>query len=61
MDFEWDPDKAASNLDKHGVSFDKAAGAFEDPLSVTMSDPLHSDEEDRFILMGYRITVSCWL
>jgi hypothetical protein len=53
MDFEWDPEKATGNLDKHGVSFDEAAGAFEDSLSVTISDPLHSDEEARFILMGY--------
>lgn len=52
MEFEWDPDKAASNEEKHGVSFDEAATAFGDPLSLTISDPDHSDDEDRFVLVG---------
>ena len=52
MEFEWDPDKAASNLRKHGVSFSEAATALRDPLSVTYFDPDHSDEEDRFITIG---------
>lgn len=52
MEFEWDPDKADSNLRKHGVSFDEAATAFADPLSLTIPDPDHSSEEDRFVLMG---------
>ena len=50
--FEWDPTKAKSNEQKHGVTFDEASGAFADTLSVTIYDPLHSDEEDRFILIG---------
>jgi hypothetical protein len=50
--FEWDPEKAQSNLEKHGVTFDEASTAFHDPLSLTVSDPLHSDEEDRFVLIG---------
>jgi uncharacterized DUF497 family protein len=50
--FEWDDEKAASNLQKHGVSFEEAATAFGDPLSRTISDPDHSDEEDRFVLLG---------
>ena len=37
--FEWDPDKAASNLDKHGVSFEEARTVFFDPLSLTVPDP----------------------
>jgi len=50
--FEWDRDKAAENLRKHGVSFDEAATAFFDPLSVTIADPDHSVGERRFITMG---------
>lgn len=52
MEFEWDPEKAADNERKHGVSFDEAATAFGDTLSLTISDPGHSDEEDRFVLLG---------
>jgi uncharacterized DUF497 family protein len=52
MDFEWDPEKAELNLEKHGVSFPEAATAFGDLLSVTIPDPDHSDEENRFILIG---------
>lgn len=52
MHFEWDSEKAAENLRKHGVSFDEAATAFFDPLSVTIPDPDHSVGERRFITMG---------
>ncbi len=52
MHFEWDPEKPASNEAKHGVTFDEAATAFGDSLSLTIVDPDHSDTEDRFILMG---------
>ena len=50
--FAWDSRKALANLRKHGVSFGEAASAFEDPLSVTIPDPLHSQPEERFILIG---------
>lgn len=50
--FEWDRRKAASNFKKHGVTFEEAASAFGDPLSLTIYDPDHSEEEDRFILIG---------
>jgi uncharacterized DUF497 family protein len=51
--FHWDPDKARANLTKHGVSFEEAATAFGDPLSLTIVDPTHSTpEEARFILLG---------
>ena len=52
MEFEWNPAKADSNVSKHGVSFDEAATAFGDPLSITIADPDHSADEDRFVLMG---------
>ena len=50
--FEWDPEKAKRNLEIHGVSFDEASTAFGDTLSLTIYDPLHSKDEDRFILIG---------
>jgi uncharacterized DUF497 family protein len=53
MEFEWDPDKAARNLAKHGVSFHEAATVFGDPLAVTYFDPDHSEEEDRFLTFGH--------
>ncbi len=52
MEFEWDPDKALRNLNKHGVSFQEAATVFGDPLAVTYFDPDHSKEEDRFLTFG---------
>jgi hypothetical protein len=52
VEFEWDSEKAQSNLDKHGLSFDEAATAFGDPLSLAIADPDHSDDEDRSILLG---------
>ena len=53
LSFEWDVNKATANQGKHGVSFDEAATAFGDPLSVTILDPDHSSDEERFILIGY--------
>ena len=50
--FEWDPNKAKENLEIHGVSFDEASTAFRDTLSLAIYDPLHSEEEDRFVLIG---------
>ncbi|MEW5768258.1 MAG: BrnT family toxin [bacterium] len=52
LQFEWDPDKAASNLKRHKVSFEEAATVFQDRLSVTVADPDHSTEEDRWIIVG---------
>jgi uncharacterized protein len=53
MLFEWDPEKASSNLKKHNVSFDEAATVFFDPLSATFDDPDHSIIEERYIMIGY--------
>jgi uncharacterized protein len=52
MKFEWDPQKADSNLRKHGVSFQEAASVFGDALSITYYDPDHSSREHRFITVG---------
>ncbi len=51
--FEWDEPKALSNLDKHGVTFDEAKTVFFDDYARLISDPDHSDTEDRYILLGY--------
>lgn len=52
MEFEWDNNKAITNLQKHGISFSEAATAFGDPLSTTFPDPDHSINERRFITIG---------
>jgi uncharacterized DUF497 family protein len=51
-EFEWDVEKAESNIQKHGVSFEEAATVFFDPLSLTIPDPLHSEDEGRFVTTG---------
>jgi len=50
--FEWDEKKARRNLGKHGVSFAEATTVFGDTLSLTVYDPLHSTEEERFVTVG---------
>jgi len=50
--FEWDPDEAAKNLQKHGVSFEDASSVFGDPLAGTIPDPLHSTAEARLVTIG---------
>ncbi len=63
MRFEWDAEKAAENLKKHGVSFEEAVTVFYDPLAATFDDPDHSIGEDRFLTVGYssrgRLLVVC--
>jgi uncharacterized DUF497 family protein len=53
LQFKWDADKAKKNIKTHSISFDEASTAFSDTFSLTTYDPLHSDEEDRFVLIGY--------
>jgi len=50
--FEWDEEKAKQNLKKHRISFEEASTVFGDPLALTIHDPLHSEEEDWFIILG---------
>jgi hypothetical protein len=52
LQFEWDEDKARSNLAKHSVSFDEATDVFFDPLSLTTDDHEHSAEEARLLTIG---------
>ena len=61
MEFEWNPEKEQSNVQKHGVDFTEAATVFGDPLELTIADPDHSVGEFRYLSMGrsslYRLLV----
>ena len=61
--FEWDSVKEKSNIRKHGISFEEARTAFYDENAIQFYDPDHSEEEDRFILLGIsfklRVIVVC--
>lgn len=50
--FEWDDRKSARNATKHGVSFDEAKSVFVDENAKLINDPDHSEDEDRFVLLG---------
>jgi uncharacterized DUF497 family protein len=64
LKFEWDRKKAASNLSKHGVSFEEALSIFGDPLARIFDDEDHSIEEQREIIIGHsvkkRLLVVCF-
>lgn len=55
--FEWDSRKASQNQKKHGASFEEAKSAFLDENARVMPDPAHSDDEDRFVLLGLSIRI----
>jgi uncharacterized protein len=50
--FEWDEEKAKRNEAKHRVTFEEARTIFNDPFAMTVSDPDHSDEEERWLDIG---------
>ena len=52
LSFEWNSQKALSNEQKHVISFDEASTVFGDILSLTLHDPLHFENEDRFVVIG---------
>jgi uncharacterized protein len=52
LSFEWDERKASANAKKHGVSFDEARSVFVDERGKLIGDPDHSEDEDRFVLLG---------
>jgi uncharacterized protein len=52
LEFEWDPEKAETNLKDHKVSFEEATTVFGDPLARLVDDPEHSLDEERFVLFG---------
>lgn len=53
LQFTWDPDKAAANLRKHGVSFQDASTVFRNPLAKVLPDPTHSGQEPRSLILGH--------
>lgn len=61
--FEWDENKNQINIQKHGISFEEASSVFYDSDALVLNDETHSDEEDRFILIGfsykYNLLVVC--
>ena len=63
LKIEWDPRKARANKEKHKISFEEAATAFSDEVGLLIPDPDHSEDEDRFILLGMswalRVLVVC--
>lgn len=52
IEFDWDSTKAATNLKKHGVSFEEAQSVFYDEFAVQFFDEDHSSDEERFLLLG---------
>jgi uncharacterized DUF497 family protein len=50
--FSWDARKAKQNLKKHGVSFEEASTVFFDERAIEFFDPDHSEQEDRFLMLG---------
>ena len=55
MSFEWDPEKAAANVRKHGVRFAEAVGVFSDDYAITMNDDESDPDEHRFLTLGMGI------
>ena len=55
--FTWDEEKAKANIRKHGVSFEEASSVFADENARLKHDPEHSDEEDRFVILGFSSTL----
>lgn len=55
--FEWDARKSRANKTKHGVSFEEAKTAFLDESARVIADPEHSEDEDRFVLLGLSINL----
>jgi len=53
VEFEWDEDKNIKNFRKHGIWFEEAVSVFDDPYAREIADHEHSDEEDRWIILGF--------
>lgn len=56
--FEWDEAKDRTNVKKHGISFEEASTVFADENARIIADPDHSDEEDRFVMMGASLSLN---
>ena len=55
VSFEWDPNKAAANVRKHGVQFSEAVGVFSDDYAITITDDESDPDERRFLTLGIGI------
>ena len=53
QEFDWDPAKEASNIRKHGITFEEASTVFDDDEAIYFDDEAHSQDEERFIVIGY--------
>jgi uncharacterized DUF497 family protein len=64
LTFEWDEGKSRQNVKKHGVTFEEAKTVFNDPFAITIADPDHSDEEERYLDIGFsskgKLLVVCY-
>jgi uncharacterized DUF497 family protein len=61
LHFEWDDRKAAANAKKHGVNFEEARSVFVDERAKLIDDPDHSEDEERFVLLGLSSTLKLLL
>lgn len=52
MQVDWNKNKVASNLSRHGISFEESKTVFDDPLYVDFYDPYHSEDEERYLIVG---------
>jgi uncharacterized DUF497 family protein len=52
-EFDWDEDKYNENLKKHKITFEEASTVFEDADALILYDDIHSDNEDRFVIIGF--------
>ena len=59
IEFAWDQRKARSNVKEHGISFEEAQSVFPDENARLIGDPDHSEDEDRFLLLGYSLEARC--
>ena len=55
LTFEWDEEKSKRNVRKHGVTFEEAKTVFNDPFAITIADPDHSAEEERYLDIGLSV------
>ena len=55
LTFEWDKNKNRENIIKHGIDFEEAKTVFYDEMAIVFDDPDHSEDEDRFLIIGYSL------
>ena len=55
LHFEWDPQKDLTNQKKHGISFAEASTVFEDVNALVINDPEYSEDEERFVILGFSL------